>query len=272
METIGKIAKALLDGSMCTEDVSTCDELESLMHDIHTYKHKLRVGRTATLWLQYLQMVEILFRLIKSERTGNGSLHLQSLRDMLPFFASTGHNSYAKSSHIYLTKMNELPNSHPQLHRRFMDGYHVVRRSDRFWSGLSTDLVIEQTLMKGMKISGGLTRGKGVDEEQRSEWILSRPICSIYSEQMVELSGVLGSSRDEHVEMSEARRKKDTEDVTLVEDYLDELEPFSTEQDLKSIASGVVADKNVNVEEAQKLGELIIAKMEGVKIDKYVFK
>ena len=33
----------------------------------------------------------------------------------------------------------------------------MVRRSDRLWAGLSTDLVIEQVLMRSMKTSGGLT-------------------------------------------------------------------------------------------------------------------
>ena len=41
-------------------------------------------------------------------------------------------------------------------------GYHVVLRSDAFWAGLSTDLVIEQELMRSVKSVGGLTRGRGM--------------------------------------------------------------------------------------------------------------
>ena len=40
-----------------------------------------------------------------------------------------------------------------------MEGYHVVRRSDAYWAGLSTDLVIEQELMRSVKTTGGLTHG-----------------------------------------------------------------------------------------------------------------
>ena len=34
----------------------------------------------------------------QGERTGNWSLHLQAVYDMLPYFAAAGHNLYAKSA------------------------------------------------------------------------------------------------------------------------------------------------------------------------------
>ena len=37
--------------------------------------------------------------------------------------------------------------------------------SDRFWAGLSPDIIIEQVLMRGIKTHGGLTRGKGMTEK-----------------------------------------------------------------------------------------------------------
>ena len=46
-----------------------------------------------------------------------------------------------------------------------MSGLHVVRRSDRFWAGLSPDLVIQQALMHSLKTSGILTRGRGMTEK-----------------------------------------------------------------------------------------------------------
>jgi len=38
----------------------------------------------------------------------------------------------------------------------FVDGYFTIRRKDTAWSGVATDMVIEQTLMKSMKVAGGL--------------------------------------------------------------------------------------------------------------------
>ena len=97
----------------------------------------------------------------------NWKLHLQTLQDMLPYFAASDHSLYAKSAYVYLEIMLRLPETHPDAHRKFMEGYHVVRRSDRFWAGLSPDLIIEQVLMRSIKTHDGLTRGKGMTENQR---------------------------------------------------------------------------------------------------------
>ncbi|KAG7163747.1 hypothetical protein Hamer_G002985 [Homarus americanus] len=42
---------------------------------------------------------------------------------------------------------------------KFSRGFHVIRRSNQCWAGLSSDLVSEQTLMRSLKSSGGLTHG-----------------------------------------------------------------------------------------------------------------
>ena len=61
--------------------------------------------------------------------------------------------------------MLELSSTYPDLHVKFVEeGYHTVRRSDRFWGGLWTDLVIEQVMLRSLKSRGGLTRGRGVTE------------------------------------------------------------------------------------------------------------
>jgi len=85
-------------------------------------------------------MVALLCQFIEAERTGNWELYLQSLRDMLPFYAAAGHNLYAKFVYIYLQQMLELNSKHADFLELFKKGFHVIRRSDRFWAGLSSDL------------------------------------------------------------------------------------------------------------------------------------
>jgi hypothetical protein len=70
--------------------------------------------------------------------------------------------NYARSAMLYVQTMLDLPDSHPDIFKQFMDGNHTVRHSDRFWSGLSLDLLTEQTLMWAVKSRGGLTRGRGM--------------------------------------------------------------------------------------------------------------
>ena len=102
-----------------------------------------------------MRMIDLLRTFIKAERTGNWNLHLRTVCDMIPYFAAAGHNLYAKSAYIYLQIMENLKEKHPDIYRSFQDGLHVVRRSDRHWAGLSTDLVIEQVLMRSVKTTGG---------------------------------------------------------------------------------------------------------------------
>ena len=74
---------------------------------------------------------------------------------------------YANSARIYLQSMLNLEKEHPDVHQRFKDGFHVGRRSNWSWTKLSTDLMIEQVLMRSLKTSGGLTRGRGMTEQQQ---------------------------------------------------------------------------------------------------------
>lgn len=50
------------------------------------------------------------------------------------------------------------------------DGYFTIQRSDKFWSGIWSDMTIEQTLMKAMKTSGGLTRGRELTDSVIAKW------------------------------------------------------------------------------------------------------
>lgn len=100
-------------------------------------------SRTTALWIQYLEMVDILRSFIRAERTANWELHLEALTRMLPYLAASGHNLYVKCAQLYLQSMSDLRTDHPDVYRAFTSGLHVARRNDRFWAGLSIDLVIE---------------------------------------------------------------------------------------------------------------------------------
>ena len=151
-------------------------------------------------------MVTILQSFIKAERTGNWELHLQTVHDMLPYFAAAGHNLYTKSAYLYLQKMTELKEDHPDVYKNFMEASFVLRRTDRYWAGLSSDLVIEQVLMRNLKTSGGLTRGRGMTENQRLLWLLSMPSCAEINFTMQELTGTLYQTSEQHKESCSNRK------------------------------------------------------------------
>ena len=80
---------------------------------------------------------------------------------MLNLFAATVHIHYAKSARLYPQEMNKLATEHPWLYQKFVDGYHSVRRSKRYWSGIWTD-AIKQMLMGLLTGRSSLTRGRGM--------------------------------------------------------------------------------------------------------------
>ena len=154
----------LMTGAL--EDLTSLPESINCLTDrIKSFKASLMEHRTARLWLQYLDMVDLMQLFIRSERTGDWALHLEMLHGMLPYLAAAGHSLYTKSIHIYLQRMTQLPDASQTI---FTEGLYVVRRSNRFWAGLSTDLVIEQVLMRSMKTCGGLTGGRGMTDVQRA--------------------------------------------------------------------------------------------------------
>ena len=70
--------------------------------------------------------------------------------------------------------MDELPESYPWLYNCFKKkGLHAITRSERFWAGLWSDLVIEQVLMRSIKSRGDLSRRRGMNENARTIWIHS---------------------------------------------------------------------------------------------------
>ena len=93
------------------------DVLKKLQSTLSDKKNSI-TRRTKLLWVQLLEMVDILRKFLKAERTGNWRLHLESVGEMLPFFAASGHTLYAKSAHVYLQTMLELPRSHPDLYQK----------------------------------------------------------------------------------------------------------------------------------------------------------
>ena len=137
--------------------------IESLSAELCT------LSRTSSLWFVYIRMVDLLLTFTQAERTGDFILHLKCLRQMMPYLAAAGHLHYTKSSLIYLDQMKTLEFKNPEVYDAFKRGCHAIRRTDDYWAGLSTDLVIEQTLMRDIKSTGGLTRKRGFTDEQRTE-------------------------------------------------------------------------------------------------------
>ena len=72
-------------------------------------------------------------------------------------------------------------------------------------------------LMRSIKSSGGLTRGRGMTEQQRLVWSLSMPACAEVNRVMQELTGVSYNSGEQNKDITVARQTRDWKDTHKIE-------------------------------------------------------
>jgi len=168
--------------------------------------------------------------------------------------------------------MSRLSEYHPQVYQHFQEGLHVIRRSDRLWAGQSPDLIIEQCLMRSLKTTGGLTRGRGFSETQRLLWVLSMPACAEVNSSMQQLTGMKYTTSEQHKDATQARVARDMKDTQEVLRHIAQRSPFTDEPSLRNISTGVTASPSVNVHDSQNVGKRILASMEGKTVAEYTFR
>ena len=178
---------------------------------------------------------------------------------------SAGHFNYLRSAHYYLQQMSNVEEKHPDVYRKFLDGFHVVRRCNQCWAGLSSDLVIEQTLMRSLKSTGGLTRGSGMNEDMRNLWTLSAPVtscdCRQYNSVMQDFTDLTVTTSPQHKDSTEARIKRDASGLEKIRIKLAACSPFTSDPTvptLRNITNEIVAEPDVNVHDFESVGNKII--------------
>ena len=67
-------------------------------------------------------MESIAKEFLRAERMGDWLAHLNTVKEMLPYFHASGHFPYAKSAHLYLQDMLKLNASmKPYVYQRFRE-------------------------------------------------------------------------------------------------------------------------------------------------------
>jgi hypothetical protein len=148
------------------------------------------------------------------------------------------------------------------------DGFHVVRTSNRFWTGISTDLAIETHMMKEVKGKSGLTHGRGLSENARTTWVKTVHMCATIHTSMLAVTGLLKSfSTTQHADVSTSRASRDFADIMKIVEWFEANNPFDTfNRSLRSLSNGVSAAENdpVNCDKAEDIGASIMQRMNGL--------
>ena len=61
-----------MSGTVTVDDICSSDIINRIREQVRVKKESLQ-SRTAALWLQYMEMIDILMVFLKAERTGNWS-------------------------------------------------------------------------------------------------------------------------------------------------------------------------------------------------------
>uniref|UniRef100_A0A6P7GZZ5 Uncharacterized protein LOC114345123 n=1 Tax=Diabrotica virgifera virgifera TaxID=50390 RepID=A0A6P7GZZ5_DIAVI len=234
-------------------------------------------GKTAKLWISYLRMVVIAKNFTRCEKMGEIEEQLSILSQMLPYFHAAGHFNYANCAHIYIQKMLEfikkynatsssqfghLNNATNHLRNFIENGYCTTRRAANFWSGVFTDMVIEQDLMRIMKIEGGMI-GRTITESTLSRWILAMPYTNDVCKEIEKFCGINFSTTEQHVDATDSRIKRDNADVLKMFDWFKEHDPFPQTTSIVSISTGVTGGENINCHDCFEIGKKGVEDMIG---------
>ena len=115
-------------------------------------------------------------------------------------------------------------------------------------------------MVRSIKSRGSLTQGRGFTDSVRLIWVHSAHTCGEVHNAMTTLTNHQHQTREQHIELGEARLKRDNNDLIKVQKWFERHNPFDeSDTNLKSIYSGVVAssDSGINVDVIEQVGEQI---------------
>ncbi|GBO41649.1 hypothetical protein AVEN_110046-1 [Araneus ventricosus] len=105
-------------------------------------------------------------------------------------------------------------------YKKFSESYFTIRIKNRAWSGVAPDMIIEKCLMKSMKIAGGVTQGRGMEDSTLSRWVSSCPINMKVFEVLEEFCEKSFESSEQHVEFRPSRQSRDDSDLVKLSVWL----------------------------------------------------
>ena len=132
-----------------------------IFHLFNVYLDYLRNenGALSTMWMSYIDMVDVVLGLIRASREGNWLLHLAMIRAMLPWTFAYDKQNYARYMSAYYTQMTRLEMDHPESYDHLTNGGLSVQiGSSNPFGRIPVDQTIEETVNKDTQTAGG-TKG-----------------------------------------------------------------------------------------------------------------
>ena len=124
-------------------------------------------------------------------------------------------------------------------------------------------------MMRSIKSRGGLTRGRGVTETVRLQWIYSMHKCAGVHEAMTSMTNVKHKTSEQHIELGTSRSNRDFADLHNIQEWFNQHEPFDlNEPRLRSLSSGLTSSDgdDVNCHKTEEVGAHIQKKLDNMNV------
>ena len=109
-------------------DVQSMDTLQAHLD------HLSGLSRTSKFWIEtIIRPTLLMMKFVRAERESDFPLHLQVVKEALPYFFSAGHINYARYGVYYLRQMEHLPDD---IQKRFENGEHTIHLKSGIWNGI----------------------------------------------------------------------------------------------------------------------------------------
>ena len=217
-------------------------------------------GKLSKFWLSYLDMVEILLRLLRALREGNWELHVLAIRSMIPWCFAYDNVNYARYLSSYLSEMSHLGEEHPDVLAYLRSGgFSVQIGTMNTFGRIPVDQTCEETVNRDTQTPGG-TKGFSLKPGAVSKYYLVAEYRSIFMRQFKEMLHVGTAATVQHTDLQASRIRRDEDDVKLVMSMLKGswINPFKgEEQDLVCLSSGKLATPEIEKDllQAELFGE-----------------
>jgi hypothetical protein len=113
--------------------------------------------------------------------------------------------------------------------------------------------------MRSMKTQGGLTRGRGLTESVRNQWVFSLPTSIAIHDAMMARTDTKIVCSDQHEDLSKSRNDQDLQDINTLSTWFNDNNPFDPSmKELRSLSTGLCATYDqLNCDRAEEVGSTL---------------
>jgi hypothetical protein len=227
------------------QEIGTSDLYEQFLDAYINLKIRWREEHDLqSFWISYLEMVDLLLNTVYSVRSGSWDLLLECIREIIPFCFAYDHHNYARYLTNFLGDMLALKDDYPEIHEQLANGNFAAQlTSNKAFSRVETDKVIEMTLNKDTKTPGGTT-GFSTNIGAVKRWEVNASYRAALRNCFHEHLHYQNKA-SKHKDLTASRIERDEKDVQSVVNVLTDvfIPPFS-EHPLTSISTGITVPED----------------------------